>query len=253
MSPVSPRDIATIAFGINFAGCPSRRADARIKQRETLMTHTLLSKTRFPVVAPILLSLSLTGGDLCAQTSDPGSALPAAVAESTADDLEGLIVENDDGTAMGTFSDVVRDVDGRLLGVVQTSDLGSTAQRSMVVSMADLERSNGRLRAPTDQSAAMLGAPFADEGYEPVPGDIPLAKLVNERLGELQAEVDPIRPFSQLDLDHDGVLSSSEAHASPQIGNDWQRLDINEDGVIDRSEFSIVLEEAPPTAREATR
>lgn len=63
--------------------------------------------------------------------------------------------------------------------------------------------------------------------------------------------IDPIRPFSDLDLD--GVLSSAEAHASPRIGADWQRLDANGDGVIDRSEIGKVLDETPPTAEEADR
>lgn len=62
-----------------------------------------------------------------------------------------------------------------------------------------------------------------------------------------------MKSFSALDQDHDGVLTSSEAHASPRIGDDWRLLDANEDGVIDRSEWNLVVEEPPPTAEEANR
>lgn len=87
-----------------------------------------------------------------------------------------------------------------------------------------------------------------------------LTMLGNAQSGELAASepepideaIDPIRPFSDLDLDHDGVLSSSEAHASPRIGADWRRLDRNKDGVLDRSEIREVMDSAP-TAKEALR
>jgi hypothetical protein len=69
----------------------------------------------------------------------------------------------------------------------------------------------------------------------------------------LEDEVNPIRPFSDLDLDGDGVLTPDEAHASPRIGDDWRSVDTNNDGVIDRSEMSLVVEDVPPTAEEARR
>jgi hypothetical protein len=68
------------------------------------------------------------------------------------------------------------------------------------------------------------------------------------------ADIDPVRPFSDLDLDHDGVLTPSEAHASPRLGNDWVDIDTNDDGVIDGSEFRALSETAvAPTAAETDR
>jgi hypothetical protein len=68
------------------------------------------------------------------------------------------------------------------------------------------------------------------------------------------ANIDPVRPFSDLDLDHDGVLTPSEAHASPRLGDAWVDIDTNNDGVIDGSELRALSETTvAPTAAETER
>ncbi len=91
------------------------------------------------------------------------------------------------------------------------------------------------------------------QANEPATGDMPQRTSPLTGIAPLEDEIDPIRLFSDLDLDRDGVLTPNEAHASPRIGTDWRRLDTNYDGVIDRSEWNLVVEDPPPTAEEANR
>lgn len=96
----------------------------------------------------------------------------------------------------------------------------------------------GGSKRPADQPSEQVRP---DEDY-PLTGAAPL-----------DDEVDPIRPFQDLDQDNDGVLTPNEAHASPRIGDDWRRLDTNNDGVIDKSEMNLVVQDPPATAEEAQR
>ncbi|MEA3641674.1 MAG: hypothetical protein VBE63_17275 [Lamprobacter sp.] len=91
------------------------------------------------------------------------------------------------------------------------------------------------------------------QANEPETGDMPQRTSPLTGIAPLEDEIDPIRPFIDLDLDRDGVLTPNEAHASPRIGTDWRRLDTNNDGVIDRSEWNLIVEDPPPTAEEANR
>ncbi|MBK1705231.1 hypothetical protein [Halochromatium glycolicum] len=88
---------------------------------------------------------------------------------------------------------------------------------------------------------------------QPSTGAMPQQESPLTGVAPLDDVADPIRPFSDLDLDQDGVLTPNEAHASPRIGDDWRRLDTNNDGVIDRSEMNLIVEQPPETAEEANR
>jgi len=204
------------------------------------------------------LALAMTNGsalatnDDMAATVDP-KALAPAVAASSGDELIGTVVENHEGVVVGTLTSVQRADDGRLLAIIEASDLGPAPGTDRVWPLDAFDRSNGRLRAELG-TAAVAATPTDAGAFEPVPGDIPLGQLTAQEVSAVRETLDPIRPFSDLDLDHDGVLSSSEAHASPRIGTEWERLDFNDDGVIDRSEFNLMTEgPAPPTAEEAPR
>ncbi|MBK1621295.1 hypothetical protein CKO42_23335, partial [Lamprobacter modestohalophilus] len=91
------------------------------------------------------------------------------------------------------------------------------------------------------------------QANEPTTGVMPQHESPLTGIAPLKDEIDPLRPFTDLDLDRDGVLTPNEAHASPRIGSDWRRLDTNNDGVIDRSEWNLVVEDPPPTTEEANR
>lgn len=119
-------------------------------------------------------------------------------------------------------------------------------------SVADPETENdGRL---TEGSAAHTMPGGAErQAQEPTTAAMPQQESPLTGIAPLDDVVDPMHAFSNLDLNRDGVLTSSEAHASSRIGNDWRKLDTNDDGVIDRSEWSLVVEDPPPTAEEANR
>jgi len=179
------------------------------------------------------------------------------IARSTSAELAGTLVENRNGVVIGTLGGVVRAPDDELHGIVQPSDLGPGVLRGEAFPLSDFGRRGDRLVAPTAKDAAMIDDSQAWEApvYEAIAPDIPLGQLAEggELRGELE-DIDPIRPFSDLDLDHDGVLTPSEAHATPRIGDAWVELDVNEDGVIDRSEFRALTQTgAAPTAEEARR
>jgi hypothetical protein len=44
--------------------------------------------------------------------------------------------------------------------------------------------------------------------------------------------------YKDLDTDRDGKISAQEATASPQLTNQWMRLDTNADGMVDQAEFA---------------
>jgi hypothetical protein len=194
-----------------------------------------------------------------AQT-EPGAratGLLPAIARSTAAELTGTLVENRRGAVIGTLGGIVRAPDDELIGIVRPSDLGPGVLRGESFPLSDFGRRGDRLTVPTDKDAAMLDDTqvWEEQIYQTVAPDIALGRLAEDSALRADLEdINPIRPFSDLDQDHDGVLSPSEAHASPRIGSDWVELDANADGVIDSSEFRALSEEAvAPTAEEANR
>ena len=194
-----------------------------------------------------------------AQT-EPGAqatGLLPAIARSTAAELSGTLVENRRGAVIGSIGGIVRAPDGELIGIVRPSDLGPGVLRGESFPLSDFGRRGDRLTAPTDKDAAMLDDTqvWEEEIYQTIAPDIALGRLAESSALRADLEdINAIRPFSDLDQDHDGVLSPSEAHASPRIGSDWVDLDANADGVIDSSEFRALSEEAvAPTAEETNR
>jgi len=194
-----------------------------------------------------------------AQTEPDAQAtgLLPGIARSTAAELSGTLVENRRGAVIGTLGGIVRAPDDELIGIVRPSDLGPGVLRGESFPLSDFGRRGDRLTAPTDKDAAMLDDTqvWEEEIYQTVAPDIALGRLAEDSALRAELEdINPIRPFSDLDQDHDGVLSPSEAHASPRIGSDWVDLDANSDGVIDSSEFRALSEEAvAPTAEEVNR
>jgi hypothetical protein len=182
--------------------------------------------------------------------------LDPQVAAQTAAQLQGVLVENEQGTIIGKLSDVVRDRSNRLLGVIQPGDLDNWDGSGMTLPMSGFYAKSGHLRAGTDVTAQEVAeareVPAMD--YAPVPKHVRLGNLGEGRMLEDLPEPDAEpRPFSDLDLDHDGVLSSSEALNSPDIGTDWPKYDTNNDGVLDRSEVRPLYGDAPPTAENVRR
>jgi len=50
--------------------------------------------------------------------------------------------------------------------------------------------------------------------------------------------------FAQLDADGNGMISSEEAAADPQLIEDWVTADVNQDGQLERAEFSALEEKS---------
>jgi hypothetical protein len=207
--------------------------------------------------------LAATGGTttaLATETAADQNALAPGVAQSTVDEMRGALVENRDGVVIGKLADVVRSDDGELLAVVQPGEVDSEPGVGALVPLANFSRHEDHLRATTGHTVQSVASARERPAVaaDPVPGDIHLRKLVEGgKLEALADETEPLQPFSDLDLDHDGVLTSSEAHASTAISDAWPKLDVNDDGVIDRSEASVLYDDmyegAPPTAEEASR
>lgn len=186
---------------------------------------------------------------------DAGPSLDPAIARHTAAELHGTLVEDRAGAVIGKLTAIVRGPDEHLLGIVHPNGLDGGEARGAAYPLRDFGRRGERLTIATAASAERLmedPAGLAGPDYEAVIPDVRLAHLVpgSARRQALEA-VDPIRPFSDLDQNHDGVLSPSEAHASPRIGRDWTAIDLDGDGVIDASEFRAIPDAPPaPSARE---
>ncbi|MCF7985591.1 MAG: hypothetical protein K9L70_14405 [Thiohalocapsa sp.] len=190
-----------------------------------------------------------------AQAASAAPGLPAAIGERTVEQLRGVLVEDRGGAVIGRVADVLRDRNGDLVALVGSGELDADAGGA-VFPLSGFDTADDRLVAPTDRAAAAVptAAALDSDRFEPVPSDIALSRLTSgSRLQEVAEQSEPLRPFSDLDLDHDGVLSSTEALGSPRIGTDWVELDVNNDGVLDRSEVSVLYGDAPPTAEEASR
>ena len=50
--------------------------------------------------------------------------------------------------------------------------------------------------------------------------------------------------FTKLDADGNGVISSEEAAADPNLSKDWNTADVNQDGQLERAEFSALEEKS---------
>ena len=50
--------------------------------------------------------------------------------------------------------------------------------------------------------------------------------------------------FTKLDADGNGMISSEEAAADPQLIEDWVTADVNQDGQLERAEFSALEEKS---------
>ncbi len=57
--------------------------------------------------------------------------------------------------------------------------------------------------------------------------------------------------FSQLDANHDGQLSRSEAQANGRLSGQWSQLDADGNGRVDQSEFSAFESKVPNAAAPA--
>lgn len=205
--------------------------------------------------AILLATLAVAGAASAADRVGP-PALAPAVGTSTAEGLRGTLVENRSGAVIGRIGDVVRGSDGGLLAVIRPGQVAADPSAGALVPLVNFTEREGYLRATTGHTAQSVAAAREPAAVEtsPVPQDIRLSALAEGgSLEEMADRVPKPLPFSDLDLDHDGVLSSSEAHASMHIGDRWRTLDVNNDGVLDRSEVSVLYGDAPPTAEEADR
>ncbi len=54
--------------------------------------------------------------------------------------------------------------------------------------------------------------------------------------------------YTDLDADHNGVISQKEASVLPGLGEKWDELDVNADGELDLAEFAKLemMETVPP-------
>ncbi len=60
--------------------------------------------------------------------------------------------------------------------------------------------------------------------------------------------------FEQLDRNHDGYISKSEAKASATLSKDWKSADANGDGKVEQAEFAqFEMKTAPPAAGPAPK
>ena len=50
--------------------------------------------------------------------------------------------------------------------------------------------------------------------------------------------------FTKLDADGNGMISSEEAAADPNLTQDWVTADVNQDGQLERAEFSALEEKS---------
>ena len=191
-----------------------------------------------------------TGAD--AQTTP----LPPAIADSTAAELTGINVENRRGAGIGTLAGIVRSPQGTLIGVVRPSGLGPGVLRGEGFPLTEFRRRGDRLVAPTNEDAAMLDDSQVWEtgGYQAVTPDVPLSRLSQTpALRSGMDDANPVREFTELDVDQNGGLTPEEAHVNPRVGENWIDLDANADGIIDSSEFRALSETAVKPGMEETQ